>query len=673
MIWALIEVVLPMLLTFLFGLLLGWLWWRRSARHTVARNAETDNKAHALKGAVAEAAEAADGRNFSAGDETGTPVVNAVLSESGQQERPVREQALAKELTAANASIRSLVAELDVTRTRLQSCEKRMRASGIEVSSASLVVAGTGNTVRETIDRGDTDAASADQLRQLQQKYQQLETSQIIDKAELAKKHHLESRLHSLSKELTENKNELADARKTASQLQAELDALSNKASNGRQNASSAVDQSGNSPSDATQSDGEIAHLRSRIAEIAPLAEQARDYQSQVAALQARLQQSESKVRRIEQSGERIDHLDSQLQTRLADELEQAQQQVQSLTLKASQSTEKAAELVRIRSKVATLESELGEANSRGEDAEKLAQRVNELEAMLKGSEVKAVNEKLVEAEAQLRIANNRVADQQQQINRLQGEAAGITDIDDATTETGAEVNVASAEDSTESEAGSPSLSNASGSAVSGAAQNNAGAGHAVSIEESARAHVATAGSTESAAAPPADLAIADEVRQQRGAEQQGADRKASGDSDSEPDPELATDSTDGDEVLVAAPAKQREIANQPAKKRGVEAPSWQSGVTKFGTPAASHKDDLKVIRGIGPVLERTLNEAEIQTWDQLAALTAQEVKLIEQSIDFPGRMTREHWVEQAIELVELYPDTGNRPRGKNLLPKKTK
>ena len=72
-------------------------------------------------------------------------------------------------------------------------------------------------------------------------------------------------------------------------------------------------------------------------------------------------------------------------------------------------------------------------------------------------------------------------------------------------------------------------------------------------------------------------------------------------------------------------------------------------------------------------MLERTLNDADIQTWEQLAALNADEITLIEQSIDFPGRMTREQWVEQATELVAMYPDIDNRPRGKNLLPKKNR
>lgn len=39
--------------------------------------------------------------------------------------------------------------------------------------------------------------------------------------------------------------------------------------------------------------------------------------------------------------------------------------------------------------------------------------------------------------------------------------------------------------------------------------------------------------------------------------------------------------------------------------------------------------DDLKVIRGIGPVIERKLNEAGIRTFEQLGSLTAAQLRRI--------------------------------------------
>ena len=43
----------------------------------------------------------------------------------------------------------------------------------------------------------------------------------------------------------------------------------------------------------------------------------------------------------------------------------------------------------------------------------------------------------------------------------------------------------------------------------------------------------------------------------------------------------------------------------------------------------ASEKDDLKVIKGIGPALEKKLNSAGIQTFQALAALTTEELENI--------------------------------------------
>lgn len=44
---------------------------------------------------------------------------------------------------------------------------------------------------------------------------------------------------------------------------------------------------------------------------------------------------------------------------------------------------------------------------------------------------------------------------------------------------------------------------------------------------------------------------------------------------------------------------------------------------------AASERDNLKVIRGIGPAIEKKLNNAGIYTFEALAGLTANELEII--------------------------------------------
>ncbi len=95
---------------------------------------------------------------------------------------------------------------------------------------------------------------------------------------------------------------------------------------------------------------------------------------------------------------------------------------------------------------------------------------------------------------------------------------------------------------------------------------------------------------------------------------------------------------------------------------------AWQKGKTTFGTPGSLHRDDLKVINGIGPVIEKSLNRRGIRSWEQLASLVAKDVKAIDEALDFPGRIAREQWVKQAKDLVRRYPDQKSRPTRKTVL-----
>lgn len=69
--------------------------------------------------------------------------------------------------------------------------------------------------------------------------------------------------------------------------------------------------------------------------------------------------------------------------------------------------------------------------------------------------------------------------------------------------------------------------------------------------------------------------------------------------------------------------------------------------------PQASPKtDDLTAIRGIGKVIEKKLHQLGITSFGQIAALTPDEVRRVNEAIDFPGRVERERWVDQAKELA---------------------
>ncbi|KAB2936272.1 MAG: hypothetical protein F9K25_01295 [Candidatus Contendobacter sp.] len=74
--------------------------------------------------------------------------------------------------------------------------------------------------------------------------------------------------------------------------------------------------------------------------------------------------------------------------------------------------------------------------------------------------------------------------------------------------------------------------------------------------------------------------------------------------------------------------------------------------VADEAAPSPAEKDDLKLISGIGPVLEGKLNGAGITTYQQIAALTGDEIERLESEvINFSGRVHRDDWIGQAKTL----------------------
>jgi len=64
--------------------------------------------------------------------------------------------------------------------------------------------------------------------------------------------------------------------------------------------------------------------------------------------------------------------------------------------------------------------------------------------------------------------------------------------------------------------------------------------------------------------------------------------------------------------------------------------------------------DDLKLIVGVGPVLERMLHNLGITTFRQIARWTEREVAEFDGKLsEFPGRIQRDQWVTQARALHE--------------------
>jgi len=102
---------------------------------------------------------------------------------------------------------------------------------------------------------------------------------------------------------------------------------------------------------------------------------------------------------------------------------------------------------------------------------------------------------------------------------------------------------------------------------------------------------------------------------------------------------------------------RERQPAAQAAKPAATPEPALLPfAVAPVATEAlaerkATASDDLLKIKGIGPKIAALLNALGITAYAQIAAWTPADIALIEDKIEFRGRVTREKWIEQARDL----------------------
>lgn len=114
---------------------------------------------------------------------------------------------------------------------------------------------------------------------------------------------------------------------------------------------------------------------------------------------------------------------------------------------------------------------------------------------------------------------------------------------------------------------------------------------------------------------------------------------------EAEPLPEVAEAAAP---AQAAAPAE----AEAPAASAEAEATPVAPGFEGLKAPEGE-ADDLKQISGVGPVLEKKLNDLGIYHYRQIAALTPEEIASIDEALNFKGRIEREGWLDQAKALAE--------------------
>ena len=116
--------------------------------------------------------------------------------------------------------------------------------------------------------------------------------------------------------------------------------------------------------------------------------------------------------------------------------------------------------------------------------------------------------------------------------------------------------------------------------------------------------------------------------------------------------------SVDLSPVLERLGTLQTRLENPPAPKVAV-----REGSRNLLTHAADGKpDDLKQLRGVGKVLERTLHKVGVFYFWQIAEWSPEDVKYVDGKLStFKGRIERDGWVNQASELAAS-PNAAHRP-----------
>lgn len=108
-------------------------------------------------------------------------------------------------------------------------------------------------------------------------------------------------------------------------------------------------------------------------------------------------------------------------------------------------------------------------------------------------------------------------------------------------------------------------------------------------------------------------------------------------------------------------PAAKKPAAKKPAAKKAADKPkSTARPVAPDGKPELLKKaraggaDDLKQIKGVGPKMEKMLNDLGVYHFDQVAGWRKKEVQWVDDNLEgFNGRIERDEWVKQAKVLAK--------------------
>ncbi len=110
------------------------------------------------------------------------------------------------------------------------------------------------------------------------------------------------------------------------------------------------------------------------------------------------------------------------------------------------------------------------------------------------------------------------------------------------------------------------------------------------------------------------------------------------------------------EDVQVEKSVPEKEISEEVPEKAPViekkNKPDLELNWDRIGASDFKSKDNLKKIKGIGPVLERKLNEIGITSFSQIENLNKNDLQLVSVLTNYPfSKIHDSHWAKQVKEM----------------------
>jgi large subunit ribosomal protein L21 len=113
-------------------------------------------------------------------------------------------------------------------------------------------------------------------------------------------------------------------------------------------------------------------------------------------------------------------------------------------------------------------------------------------------------------------------------------------------------------------------------------------------------------------------------------------------------------------EVLGKGQKASKKASKKAAPKAEAKAAASKGGKFELLKAPKGEGDDISLLSGVGPALEKKLHEYGIFHFWQVAGMKADDIAKMDTELKLGGRVEREEWLDQAQELMD-----GKAPRAK--------